>query len=247
MKWAVLSDIHGNVWALTAVLADIQRRQVDRLINLGDILYGPLKPMETYQLLSTIEIITIQGNEDREVYEFRASLDPDHPTLNYMLAQLGAEPIDWLAALPTTTLIESEIFACHGTPASDSVYLLEDVSSGSPQVRAEEAIAADLDGIQAAVVLCGHSHIPRAVQLSSGQWVINPGSVGLPAYDDQVPNYHVMQNDSPLASYAVLEKQAGGWQVELIQVPYDVEAAVTQARTQGRSDWAHWLQTGRVD
>jgi predicted phosphodiesterase len=246
LKFALLSDIHGNLWALSAVLDDAKRRGITQFINLGDILYGPLKPLETYTLLKTLDVITIQGNEDRIVYEFDQSGGETHPTLAYMLQELGKEPVEWLASLPQTTVIADEVFACHGTPSSDLVYLLEDVSSGLPTVREEAAILSHLEGINYPVILCGHSHIPRFVQLSSGQLIINPGSVGVPAYDDDVPNYHVMQNYSPFASYGVLEKQNDAWHFELLKIPYDVHAAIQQAQHQGREDWAYWVRTGRV-
>lgn len=246
MKFAILSDIHGNLWALSAVLEDAKRRGITQFINLGDVLYGPLKPLETYELLKSIEAVTIQGNEDRDVYEFDPNRDGTHPTLTYMLQELGEEPVEWLRSLPKTIVIAEEIFACHGIPTSDLIYLLEDVSSGLPTVRDEAAILHYLEGINHPIVLCGHSHIARVVQLSSGQLIINPGSVGVPAYDDDAPNYHVMQNYSPLASYAVLEKQSEAWQVELLKIPYDVHLAVEQAKRQGREDWAFWIETGRV-
>lgn len=246
MKFAVISDIHGNLWALAAVIEDAKRRGVDQFINLGDILYGPLKPMETYTLLQTIGAVTIQGNQDRDIYEFNPSQGGEHPTLTYMLKELGDQPIEWLRSLPSTTVIGGEIFACHGVPENDLVYLLEDISCGLPTVRTEAAIFSYLEGINYPVILCGHSHIVRVVQLSSGQLVMNPGSVGLAAYDDDEPNYHKMQNYSPLASYAVLEKRNNAWQVELLKIPYDVDLAVEQALRQGREDWAHWIKTGRA-
>ena len=246
MKFAVLSDIHGNLWALTAVLEDAKRRGIVQFINLGDVLYGPLKPFETYTLLKTINAITIQGNEDREVYEFEPSQDESRPTLIYMINELGEEPLQWLKSLPKTTIIAEEIFACHGISTSDLVYLLEDISSGVPIVKDEVAILSHLGEISHPVILCGHSHIPRVVQLSSGQLIVNPGSVGVPAYDDDVPSYHAMQNYSPLASYAVLEKRGDDWQVELLKIPYDIQSAVSQAQRQGREDWACWIKTGRV-
>lgn len=246
MKFAILSDIHGNLWALSAVLEDAKRRGITQFINLGDVLYGPLKPLETYELLKSIDAVTIQGNEDRDVYEFDSNQDQTHPTLTYMLKELGEEPVEWLRSLPKTTVIAEEIFACHGIPTSDLVYLLEDISSGLPIVKDEAAILRDLEGVSHPVILCGHSHIARVVQISSAQLILNPGSVGVPAYDDDAPNYHAMQNYSPLASYAVLEKQNEAWQVELLKIPYEVHLAVEQAQRQGREDWAYWIETGRV-
>jgi predicted phosphodiesterase len=66
MKIGVLSDIHGNVLALKAALADAKLRAVERFINLGDILYGPLKPRNTFELLQTTDAVTTQGNQDRD-------------------------------------------------------------------------------------------------------------------------------------------------------------------------------------
>jgi len=87
------------------------------------------------------------------------------------------------------------------------------------------------------------------VRLASGQIVINPGSVGLPAYDDESPVPHRMQSYSPDASYAILEKTSAGWAAALRRVPYDFVAAVKQARelgSPGASKWAEWLETGRA-
>jgi putative phosphoesterase len=246
MKIAVLSDIHGNIWALKSVLDDAKRRGVERFINLGDILYGPLKPRETFELLQTINAVTIQGNQDRDIYQATSTQIENNPTLAYVINELGFEPVDWLRSLPKIQTLAGEIFACHGSPRSDMVYLLEDVTQGFPMVKSEEAIQKELDGFEFPVILCGHTHIPRVVQLSSGSLVINPGSAGLPAYDDDLPNYHAMQNYSPLASYAILEKTECGWRVEMAHVPYEHALAAEQARRQGRDDWARWIATGRA-
>lgn len=246
MKIGALSDIHGNIWALKAVLDDAKRRGVERFINLGDILYGPLKPRDTFELLQTVDAVTIQGNQDRDIYQATATRMEKNPTLAYVIDDLGSEPVDWLGSLPKTRTLTDEIFACHGSPRSDMVYLLEDVTRGFPIVKAEEAIQKELDGVGSPIILCGHTHISRVVQLSSGSLVINPGSVGVPAYDDDLPNYHAMQNYSPLASYAILEKREGGWRVDLLKTPYEHALAAEQARRQGRDDWARWIATGRA-
>jgi predicted phosphodiesterase len=246
MKIGILADIHGNILALKAVLDDAKFRAVERFVNLGDILYGPLRPRETFELLQTIDAVTIQGNQDRDIYQATATQIENSRTLAYVIDDLGSEPIDWLRSLPQTQALTDEIFACHGSPRSDTVYLLEDVTQGFPVVKAEEAIQKELDGFGFPVILCGHTHIPRAVQLSSGSLVINPGSVGVPAYDDDFPNNHAMQNYSPLASYAIIEKGETGWRVELLKVPYEHSLAAEQARRQGRDDWARWIATGRA-
>jgi hypothetical protein len=106
---AVLADIHANVWALEAVLADVRKQCVDVLWNLGDILYGALKPRATYDLLRSTDIaLTIRGNQDRELYE----PNPDSRA-RWIIRDLGAEPIDWLRGLPATLC--STIKSCCAT------------------------------------------------------------------------------------------------------------------------------------
>ena len=80
-----------------------------------------------------------------------------------------------------------------------------------------------------------------------GRLVINPGSVGLPAYDHDVPWPHVMEAGSPHARYALLTRGAEGWQIDQVLVPYPWEEAAAQARRNGRPDWGEWIATGRYE
>jgi len=246
-RLAILADIHANVWALEAVLAHLKVREVDGIVNLGDSLYGPLKPHATYERLMKEDVlVTIQGNQDRLIYEASERDLAVIPTLAYVIRDLGGEPIHWLSELPRTAVVEEDIFLCHGTPGSDTIYLLEDVMDGLPEVRSEGAIRELLQGVRSPVVLCGHTHIPRVVELSNGQLVVNPGSVGVPAYDDVDPVRYRMQNFSPHACYAILEKNDTGWNVSLERVAYNHQAAAEYARTRGRDDWAQGIATGRM-
>ncbi len=246
-RLAILADIHANVWALDAVLAHAKSRGIDRFVNLGDSLYGPLKPHATYErLMRESVLITIQGNQDRLIYEASEREVNSIRTLAYVIRDLGDEPIHWLSELPRTAVFEEDIFLCHGTPGSDSNYLLEDVMEGLPEVRSEGAIRELLQGVRQPVVLCGHTHIPRVVELSHGQVIVNPGSVGVPAYDDVDPVRYRMQTFSPHACYAILEKNAAGWNVSLERVAYNYMAAAEFARMMGRDDWAQGIATGRM-
>jgi len=82
--------------------------------------------------------------------------------------------------------------------------------------------------------------------LSHGQLVINPGSIGVPAYDDVDPVRYRMQTFSPHACYGILEKNGAVWNVSLERVAYDHQAAAEYARTLGRDDWAQGIATGRM-
>ncbi len=102
----------------------------------------------------------------------------------------------------------------------------------------------ELAGVTAQVMVCGHSHMPRVVELPDGPLLVNVGSVGLPAYADELPIPHKMESGTPHAKYAVLEVTTGTWHAEIIQVDYDWRAAAELALAQGRPDWARWLTSG---
>ena len=241
-KVAAISDIHGNRWALEAVLEDIARRQVDIIVNLGDSLYGPLDPAGTARLLRRENIFSIQGNEDRILHAAG-----DHSasclSLGYTRRQLKAEDIAWLKSLKQTAAVH-DLWLCHGTPMRDDEYLLESVGPGGAYLKSIEQVADLIAAVIQPVVLCGHSHVFRHVQTSSGRRVINAGSVGLPAYCDEKPYRHCMESGSPHAKYALLTGTEAGWAVQFVPVAYDWEAAAKQAHKNGRPDWATWLQSG---
>jgi len=247
-RFAALADIHGNVWALEAVLDHARRRGVTRFVNLGDVLYGPLQPQETFlRLQSETVLATVAGNEDRVIVDASARERDRNRTLRLVVEALGTEAVDWLRQLPGTAELGGDVLLCHGSPGDDTVYLLEEVSSGLPVVRSDEEVRCRLGGATHPLVLCGHSHLPRQVRLASGQLIVNPGSVGLPAYEDDAPVVHRMETSSPHASYAILERSPAGWDVELHRVSYDWEQAAQCARSHEHEDWARALLTGRVD
>jgi hypothetical protein len=93
-------------------------------------------------------------------------------------------------------------------------------------------------------VLCGHSRVPRAISIGSGVQIVNPGSVGLPAYDEVHPVPHYMETGSPHARYALPDREASGWRITFVAIEYDWRAASDEARLANRPDWAHALATG---
>ncbi len=255
MRLAVVSDIHGNLPALLAVAAEIDAAHVDHVLNLGDIASGPLWPRETLDWLQRRGWLTIRGNHERQLLGDRSRMGASDA---FAHDALDATHLAWLAALPAQARLASDVQLVHGTPASDLDYLLETVTPdfghhGSPGLRAATAaeLRQRLAGVQASLLLCGHSHVPRAVAVG-GLLVVNPGSVGLPAYDDARPFPHVVETGSPCARWALLETVAhddpsrSRWRAELRLTPYDHEAAARRAEAQGRGDWADALRSGRV-
>jgi predicted phosphodiesterase len=240
-RYGILADIHGNIWALEAVLADAERRNVRSFINLGDTLYGPLEPVATAERLMALDLVSIQGNEDRIIFSDK----PASPTLAYVQKMLSSKIRNWLSGHPGTFVLEHDIFLCHGTPCFDTTYLLEKASVQGSVLNDSALIREHLGPLTQQIVLCGHSHIPRTVLLPNGPMIINPGSVGLAAYTDDDPP-HIMENGSPHARYAILEKSSKAWIMEHISVPYEWEKAAACAKQNNREDWASWLLTGRA-
>jgi predicted phosphodiesterase len=166
-----------------------------------------------------------------------------------LLAERG-----WLASLPAALeACEGELRAFHGVPGDDRRGLLETVTPGyapgaDPGVRpaTEGEVDRRLAGTRAAVLVCGHTHTPRARRLADGTLVVNPGSVGRPAYAHDRPHRHVVEAGTPHARWALLERSGDGWHAELQQTAYDWDVAARRAAALGFADWAHELVTGRT-
>ncbi len=241
---AVVSDIHGNSWALKAVLTDIERRGIQDMVNLGDVLYGPLDPAGTARMLIELDIPTVRGNEDRIIVA--TSEVDDSPTLCYVRESLDPEHLRWLETWEITAVAYGDFFLCHGSPERDDEYLLQEVSVTGVSLRKSDELASRLSSLAQPVLLCGHDHVPRAVYLSDGKLIVNPGSVGLPAYTDDPPFPHAMETGSPHARYSIISKSEAGWWIENIAVPYDWHTAAEMALENERPDWAEWIRTGRA-
>lgn len=244
MRIAVVADIHGNVRALRAVMDDIKQLAPDTVVNLGDCVSGPLEAAETADVLISLAWTTIRGNHDRWLIE----KTPDTMGRSDAAAfgELKNHHHAWLSSLDDTATVEN-IFLCHGTPGSDTTYLLETVEpSGHVRLATQAEVSRRLGSEHSPVVLCGHTHVPRNVRLSDGRTVINPGSVGLQAFSDLEPFNHSTETGAPHARYAVLErvKAADPWRISFRIVEYDWDGAAKRAAEKGREDWAKWLRTG---
>ena len=245
MKIAVIADIHGNDLALEAVLADIAALGIDDVVNLGDHLSGPMNAARTADILMARDFPSIRGNHDR----WLVTQAPAEMGLSDRIAHAELQPhhLDWLRALPATLVYRQELFLCHATPKDDLTYWLEDLTAdGVLHMSGRKRIEGFAEGIDFPVILCAHTHIPRALRLSGGRLIVNPGSVGCPGYDDDEPVFHKVETGSPDASYAILEKTDGNWNVTFRRVSYDHMAMSNLARSRGRTAWANALATGWV-
>lgn len=244
MRIALVSDIHGNLPALEAVAADIQRRGVDEIVCLGDNVSGPLLPRETAQYLMASGWTILAGNHERQVLAYEP--DKGGKSDGYAHSQLTSVEFAWLRSLQPSLQLNAEIFLCHGTPRSDCEHFLESVRNGKLSVASLDEITERMGNVRAPVVACGHSHVPRSVRLPSGSLCVNPGSVGLQAYTDDHPEQYTMELGTPDAHYAVIAKTTGGWAGERYAVPYDNVSMAKLAKARGRLDWERALLSGYV-
>lgn len=215
MRVAVLSDIHGNLPALEAVLAEVDRADVDRIVLTGDIALGPL-PSETLDLLDSLgeRVVWVHGNCEREMV---AAFDGGDTSGAADLIERRHR--DLLDGLPLTVTLDVDglgpALFCHATPRRDDEFVLVD----SPI----EVWRAVLAGVEESAVVLGHTHMPFD-RLVDGSRVVNPGSVGM-AYGP------------PGAYWALL-----GPDVRLLRTPYDVKAAAERIRASGHPAAAEWAQ-----
>jgi predicted phosphodiesterase len=245
MRFAAIADVHGNYLALEAVLADIRSQGVTEIVNLGDMASGPLDAKRTLDIMMGMQATCVRGNHDRYLTDDR--LEDMWPSDRYSHGQLEAKHLDWLRALPFSAVYRDAVYLCHATPVDDNTYWLEAVTpDGVVHMAAIETIEQRAMGIEQSLILCAHSHIPRAIKLRDGRMIVNPGSVGCPGYRDVAPFPHAVETGTPDACYAILEGAGDRWQVTHRYVSYEHAAMAALARGNGREEWASALATGWI-
>jgi putative phosphoesterase len=161
VRVAALYDVHGNLPALQAALAEVERAGVDAIVFGGDILAGPF-PRETYEVVRRLEAQFIRGNADRRVSE--------PPDARWVWEQLDDEAAAWLERLPATVVVGG-VFFCHATPRSDE----EIVTPATTDQRLAEILA----GVEQELVVAGHTHMQQDRRVGAKRFV-NAGSIGMP-------------------------------------------------------------------
>jgi putative phosphoesterase len=181
MRVAALYDVHGNLPALEAVLAEVPDDAV--ILVGGDVAMGPL-PSETLERLRGVgdRVQWIRGNADRELAPGEEGLAPPE-ALDWARKQLSDEQIEFLHGLPERLELDVEglggVLFCHASPRNDVDVFLE----GTPKERVAPLFA----GVGADTVVCGHTHMQFAREIGD-KWVVNAGSVGMP-YEDEPGAY----------------------------------------------------------
>jgi putative phosphoesterase len=171
MRIAALYDVHGNLPALEAVLADVEREGVDEIVFGGDLTWGP-QPHETLELVRSVENASyVRGNADREPDEWERS-------------RLSDEEIAFLQGQAPTVELDGVLY-CHATPRSDD----EVVTPATPDERLAEILA----GVEQRVVVGGHTHMQQN-RVVGGIRFVNAGSVGLP-YEGEIAAFWALLED----------------------------------------------------
>lgn len=182
MRVAALYDIHGNLPALEAVLAEVGAESVDRIVVGGDVVPGPI-PRETFDLLLSLDIPIdfIRGNGDRAVLDAMNGSEPTsvpeqfRPLIRWTAEQLDDDHREILESWPPTLALDVEgtgkVLFCHATPQSDMPIFTRET--------AEERLRPIFEGLDADLVVCGHTHMQFDRTVGSVR-VVNAGSVGMP-------------------------------------------------------------------
>jgi predicted phosphodiesterase len=185
MRTAALYDIHGNLPALKAVLAELRREQVGQIVIGGDVLPGPM-PVECLDQLTRIEIPTrfIVGNGDREVLArmrgvetdwYRSAREEWREPIDWTAQQLCAEHEKLIASWPVTLSVNidgmGEVLLCHATPRNDTAIFT--------RLTSEERLTSVFAGVKENIAVCGHTHLQFDRMVGKTR-VINAGSVGMP-------------------------------------------------------------------
>ena len=220
-KIAILADIHGNVPALEAVLADIDAQAPDEVLVGGDLVGRGPQGSEVIRAVRRRGWMAIRGNHEEYLLEFRKRNVPSEwlyleewAASRWMASELSEEDVEYLDSLPPSVRARSnpEVLVTHGSPLGTSDGL-------GPWTR-ERRLDRLLEGIEESVLVCGHTHRPMVRELDRGL-VVNVGSVGLPFNGDR------------RAQYAILSFTGVDCSVDLRRVDYDIESTLAAYRRTG--------------
>ena len=240
MRFAFISDIHGNLQALDLVLADLEHARIDQLVCLGDIASLGPQPREVIARLQQLDLPTIMGNH--ETYLLNPSLtDNHHPWLRatelWCLSQLTTDDLNYLASFKSQFCYQASntsILCFHGSPRSNEEFLHPNAST--------ELLDEVFTGHAAKIMIGGHTHI-QMVRHHRRITLLNPGSVGMPfEFPMTGPNQHAIRR----AEYAIVDIADDRFSIDLHQLPIDFEHLAQVARASGMPDVEFWLSTWSV-
>lgn len=219
---AVIADVHGNLPALEAVLDDLTTARVDEVLVGGDLVGRGPQGHAVVRRIESLGWPCVRGNHEDYLLGFRRGEVPDEWWLDgewaasrWMAAELTDEDERYIDALPftVTSELEPELRLVHGSPRSND--------EGLGPWCTDRQLEGFWDLVDEPLLVCAHTHRPLIRHFDDRGLVVNVGSVGLPFNRDR------------RAQYAVLERRRDGWDVELRQVPYDLDEILEVYETSG--------------
>jgi len=237
MRIAVIADIHSNIFALNEVLLDIDTRNADLIICIGDLVGYATYPNEVIDTIRENRILTIKGNYDEAVGEELMVCGCDYPdpkdlenagiSLNWTIGETREDNKEFLKGLPMEVNMSFEgktIKFVHGSPRKINEYLKENSK------EAEEVMAVFKEGI----LVCGHTHEPY-YKMYGDRMLVNAGSVGKP------------KKGTPKANYVVIDIKSNTVKVEIYEVEYEYEKTAKAIEENGLpQEFADIIRTGKV-
>lgn len=220
MKIALFSDVHGNRFALEAVLKDIEAARPNQIANLGDQVWGAADPAGAWALQQGLDAVQVRGNTDEMVSSHYDTLgERAHAYGSWLRSVLPYDATDFLAALPTNAkLADGEVVIAHGALHDTWEALLFDFGDKEPTPKTEEDLSSQAaDFPNAKVFVVGHTH-RELIRTVDGVTSINGGPVSRPF------------DKLPLARWTLLEKRGASWSVTFKRVEYDVAEALKWAQ-----------------
>lgn len=237
MRIALIADVHSNIFALNEVLLDIDNRNVDLIVCMGDLVgYAPF-PNEVIDTIRENKILTIKGNYDEAVGEELMVCGCDYPdpkdaqnagiSLNWTIDETREDNKDFLSSLPKEVRMSFEgktVLFVHGSPRMINEYLKENSKEA-------EMVMADFN---ADILVCGHTHKPY-YKMYGSKMLVNAGSVGKP------------KTGNPMANYVIIDLDKDNTKVEIHEVEYDFEQTARAIEENGLpQEFAEIIRTGKA-
>lgn len=229
MKIAIISDIHGNMEALDAVLKDIEKQNCDKIFCLGDIAMAGPEPLKLVKKIKEMSLnenfVIIQGNTDEKLgtYDknFEEILDKNIPVMANAyradLKELSDDDKKFLSSLPEKLILKEngvKIMLCHGSPRKNDENITTDIDLNLLQKITND--------VNADVIFCGHTHVPCGFVTENEKTIVNVGSVGRPF------------SETPKSCYAIINiDDNADFGIEHRLVDYDFKTAAEKLKARG--------------
>jgi putative phosphoesterase len=241
VRVGLISDIHGNRLALDAVVADLERENLDQIVCLGDVAVGP-QPAEALARVRELGCPVVMGNWDAA---FLGDMPEPKDKISERLVEIGewwasylsVADREFMASFVPTIELElgsTPVLCFHGSPKSYEDWIFA--------TTPDEELRPMLDRVHQPVLIGGHTHV-QMIRRYNEQLIANPGSVGLPFREWWPRPVRI----SPWAEYGILSGEDGRLSIDLRRTPFDVEAFLQMSLSSGMPHAEWWVKSWSMD